>query len=536
MKNRILSFLIISFHFFFLNFIYSQDPGSLDLSFNGSGYNETDFGISSKIIGLGVQDDGKIIACGMSYSDVYNIALARYLPNGSLDLSFGSSGLGYLSHAFGASDETVTDMVLQGDGKILISGYTQALGSYLSNSFVARFNTDGTFDPSFSSDGIQIVDNSDFDQANSICLMDDGKILLYGTGNNDGGNSNLVVNRLHSNGQLDTGFGNSGMVNIDVSDNSYDYGEGIAVANGNIYIAGLSYADTDHIVVLCLHSTGQINSDFGEEGIVSFDMELYNVVLYNGTDLIITQDNKIAVSAFRNPGTAVDFVLIKVLMNGFPDEDFGIHGVVITDMIGDNKPFSILEQTNGDILLGGYHEDNVNGLDFTLARYLDNGDLDATFGNHYGVTWHNLSANVSNPKDVVYAMDMQEDGKIIAAGYAMGADYQNFTIARYYSGLEVGVHSQESTSEPSIYYNAQSSTINIKYNLHMAQEEIQVTVFDLSGRKMDVKKLHENSRGHYTLHLRNDVYLIPGVYLIRVQHGSQSFSKKLMVMSSHSAY
>jgi len=524
MKKQISTFLIILLYLCSSNLIYSQTPGSLDLSFNGKGYIETDFSITSRVYGIAVQSDGKIVACGSSYFNGYNIAMARYNSDGSPDTDFGQSGTGHFSHVFGASDEFVTDVVLQPDGKILISGYTNTSGSYLSNSFVARFNEDGSFDNTFSSDGIQIINVSDFDNANSIFLQEDGKILVYGTSNSGSGSNNLCVSRLLENGQIDLSFGSSGTTIIDVDDESHDYGEGIGVSNGNIYLAGLSYSDTDNIVVLKLDSSGHLDNSFGDNGVTSFEMDLYNIIMTNGTDLIITQDNKIAVSAFQCAGTDVDFVVVKVLMNGFPDEDFGIHGVVVTDMIGDNKPFSIIEQPNGDLLLGGYHKDIVNDKDFTIARYLDNGDLDATFGNHYGVTWNNLSSNISNPVDIIYSMAMQEDGKIVAAGYSMGPDHPNFTVARYYSGLEVGIESNKTSYEPHIYYDSQNSTINIKYNINNCQNKLQVIVYDQNGRKVGLNNVTDDTKGNYSLQFNNS----PGVYIVIINAGQKHYSKKLI--------
>src|SRR5207249_1639233 len=76
-----------------LSFAHSVDagPGDLDPSFGTGGRVLTDFGGGDGARALALQADGKIVAAGFTSSDFgtrRRFALARYNPDGSLDPSF----------------------------------------------------------------------------------------------------------------------------------------------------------------------------------------------------------------------------------------------------------------------------------------------------------------------------------------------------------------------------------------------------------------------------------------------------------------
>jgi uncharacterized delta-60 repeat protein len=90
--------------------------GSLDPTFGTGGLVTTDFGGIDRGFALVLQPDGKLVAAGFSGGD---FALARYLPDGSLDPMFGTGGL--VTTDFGGAAEAVA-LVLQPDGKLVAAG------------------------------------------------------------------------------------------------------------------------------------------------------------------------------------------------------------------------------------------------------------------------------------------------------------------------------------------------------------------------------------------------------------------------------
>ena len=73
---------------------------------------------------------------------------------GDLDISF--SGDGIVTTAIGASDNGANSVVLQSDGKIVVAGYSSNGANY--DFALARYNTNGSLDTSFDTDGIVTTD------------------------------------------------------------------------------------------------------------------------------------------------------------------------------------------------------------------------------------------------------------------------------------------------------------------------------------------------------------------------------------------
>lgn len=103
---------------------------------------------------------------------------------GDLDLTFGIGGkvVTDFSDSFDpVSDEVITDIAVQQDGKIVVVGYSY---NSKNNDFaLARYNSDGISDATFGSGGkvttcFFSTDNSDY--AYGVAIQPDGKIVAVG--------------------------------------------------------------------------------------------------------------------------------------------------------------------------------------------------------------------------------------------------------------------------------------------------------------------------------------------------------------------
>lgn len=144
--------------------------GILDNSFDGDGKVSLPFDGT----GIAIQPDGKIIVGGTQNSD---FALARYTPNGSLDSSFGGDGL--VISDFSAYDQC-NAIALQADGKIVVAGQT-GISSYVPLFTLARYNPDGSLDISFDGDGL--LTTSFLDEkgdAQALAIQPNGQIIAVG--------------------------------------------------------------------------------------------------------------------------------------------------------------------------------------------------------------------------------------------------------------------------------------------------------------------------------------------------------------------
>jgi uncharacterized delta-60 repeat protein len=113
--------------------------------------------------------------------------------------------------------------------------------------------------------------------------------------------------------------------------------------------------------------------------------------------------------------------------DGTLDPDFGNAGLVVTDFGGSyDRAVAVDIQADGKIVAAGI-TNTSGGYDFALARYNPDGTLDPTFGTAGLVT-----TDFGGTGDTAYAVAIQADGKIVAAGWAIGDEYHlDFALARY---------------------------------------------------------------------------------------------------------
>ncbi len=190
-------------------YVYRFNPdGSLDKGFgnNGEAYFRS---IAGKVSGFGakqiaIQEDGKIVGGGYSITRMAQqsfMAAARLTADGSIDSSFGQKGLQYV--LFGENNSQGNAVLLQGDGKIVITGYEYDYYSTYERLALARFNGDGTVDSSFGDNGGTITAVENFAVSEGAALQKDGKVVLGGStgpysllaryNNNDGTKQPLAI-------------------------------------------------------------------------------------------------------------------------------------------------------------------------------------------------------------------------------------------------------------------------------------------------------------------------------------------------------
>jgi len=231
---------------------YKTD-GSLDFSFDGDGKVVTDFGFTEDLgYAVTIQDDGKILVAGgvinFTNNNVEDFALVRYNVNGSLDTSF--SGDGKVTTDIGFQD-TGNSVTLQADGKILVAGSSDG------NFALARYNVNGSLDTSFSSDGKVTTDIGFQDTGNSVTLQADGKILVAGT-SNDG----FALARYNTSGSLDTSFSGDGKVTTDLGSGFVYARTAVVQVDGKILVAGNGG-------LVRYNADGSLDSSFSDDGIVT---------------------------------------------------------------------------------------------------------------------------------------------------------------------------------------------------------------------------------------------------------------------------
>ena len=166
--------------------------GDLDTTFSGDGKVTTAIGSGTDTAwSVVLQSDGKIVAAGYSYNGSNDdFAVVRYNTNGSLDTTFDTDGI--VTTAVGLGDDTAYSVVLQSDGKIVAAGSLDN-GNY--DFAVVRYNIDGSLDTTFDTDGkVTTAVGLGDDEAYSVVLQSDGKIVVAGDSYN-GTNYDFAVVR-----------------------------------------------------------------------------------------------------------------------------------------------------------------------------------------------------------------------------------------------------------------------------------------------------------------------------------------------------
>ena len=162
---------------------------------------------------LAIQNDGKIVAAGYaSITGTSNdFALARYNPTGSLDTTFDTDGK--VTTAFGQStNDRAFAIAIQGNGKIVVAGYNTNSLSGQRDFAVTRYNTNGSLDTTFNSNGIVSLSiASGMDECRSVMIQTDGKIVVAGF-SFDFTTRVFAAVRFNTDGSLDNSFDNDGIV------------------------------------------------------------------------------------------------------------------------------------------------------------------------------------------------------------------------------------------------------------------------------------------------------------------------------------
>jgi uncharacterized delta-60 repeat protein len=399
---------------------------------------------------LAIQADGKIVAAGQTATSVaadMNFALARYNTDGSLDS--GAAGDLTPGDSFGTGGKVITDFGLvdaardveiQADGKIIAVGGagTTPGGSFFA---LARYNTNGSPDNSFDTDGKVLTDFSGgrFSLgALGVTLQTDGRIVAVGDANITG-QRDFGVARYNTDGSLDSGaagdltpgdsFGTGGKVITDFLLNDDAVTALLLQSDGKIIAAGrnqlkirISQAQDPNFQLARYNANGTLDATFGAGGIVQTDFASNGDDFAN--DAALQTDGKIVVVGQTGahfsqiPSADTFFGIARYNTNGSLDTTFDTDGKVTTDFgTTHDAAFAVAIQTDGKIVVAG-----TNGSDFILARYNTNGSLDTTFDTDGKVT-----TDFNATFDSARALVIQANGKIVAAG-SSGSD---FALARY---------------------------------------------------------------------------------------------------------
>jgi uncharacterized delta-60 repeat protein len=406
-------------------------PGDLDRTFGGDGKVGTDFTPHDDFAaGIAVQSDGRIVVAGTARASTERprFALARYKSDGTLDSTFG--GDGKVGTRIGESSGSFA-VALQADGKIVAAGGAVDAGHGLFA--LARYNADGTLDPTFGVGGTVTTAFPGFVYgfvfAFAVAVQADGKIVaggeVYPTETLSTGAFALA--RYNADGTLDSTFDGDGRVVTDMSSGA-DHIAALAIqADGKIVAAGsvnaLVAGDTEFGLAR-YETDGTLDSSFDGDGRVTTD---FTTEYASANDMVIQSDGKI-VAVGSAAGKGSRFALARYNTDGTLDSTFSGDGKATTNFTPRSDGASgVAIQATGKIVAAGWA--SVNRGDFALARYKPDGTLDTSFGGD-GRVMTRFSRQADGAQDVA----IQLNGRIVAAGRAGGEFRGRFGLDGYRGG------------------------------------------------------------------------------------------------------
>jgi uncharacterized delta-60 repeat protein len=397
-------------------------PGALGQSAGSSGEVTTNFAPKSDdgVSGLALQPDGKIVAAGTSEPpDGYpeRFALARYSAKGALDQSFGDGGR--VTTKFDGNDVSVADVALQQDGKVVVAGGIY-LGSTCTSFALARYNPDGSLDHSFGSHGTVTTHFGANDWtacAFAVAIQPDGKIVAAGSAGAPAappGSGPVDFALARYNANGTPDPGFGSDGRVMTDFGGDDRAAAIALQPDGKLVVA------GRSVVARYNADGSLDRSFGSDGNVAlgFDAQAVN----------LQPDGKIVAAGFF-PGYGYEpWVLARYKSDGSPDSSFGSGGEVATAFSDHNYLEAIQLQPDGKIVAVGTTLQDPNSwkTDFALARYNPDGSLDASFGGGGKVT-----TAISPRASGAAAVALQPNGRMVAAGASFTCTYFDFALVRY---------------------------------------------------------------------------------------------------------
>jgi uncharacterized delta-60 repeat protein len=341
--------------------------GDLDPTFSSDGVATADHGGTEYPRDVVIQTDGKILVEFGSF----DVGVMRFLTDGSLDAAFGSNGsvyhhLGELAYGY--------DLALQSDGKIVVVGSWDSSGAGGTDFLIVRLASDGTLDSSFGGDGVVTTDFGDvfsYDIAKAVAVQPDGKIVAVGETED-----NFGIARYNTDGSLDSSFSGDGLRSIDI-DKKQDFSEAVALqADGKIVVGGSAFTaatGSRDFAVARVNPDGSLDKSFSGDG--------KTTTKFAGDDrlqgIAIASNSRIVAVGATWDGHQGDFAVARYRKDGQLDKDFSGDGKRKVNIATYDYAYDAAVQADRTIVVAG-RTDQVE-LDFATIRITPSGPLDSSF-------------------------------------------------------------------------------------------------------------------------------------------------------------
>ncbi len=367
-----------------LEFRIALSAGDFDNTFSSDGRAQITFpGLDFSVVDTAIAPSGRIIVAGTRGD---NVAVARLLSDGSLDVTFGNGGLFETPGGYAVRG---VDVELNADERVIVGLSTDVTGN--DGVLVARLAVDGQgLDPTFGTNGITNVSILHYHSTRDVIATRDGKILVAG----NAADGDILVVRYTSNGSLDaivngsppdTAFSGDGQVRIgwggdkdSVQSINIDH-TGTPASNpyyGYISVVGGKYAlstSNDRFVVMRLTPNGGMDTAFDGDGVLT-SPNLSTSPIEFATSVTHMPGGKTVVAGYAGNAdpNARNFLVARYNPNGTPDATFGAGGIFEYGFAPSKAiAYSITTGFRGGLLVAGEKAGTLAMIALTKAGQLD---------------------------------------------------------------------------------------------------------------------------------------------------------------------
>uniref|UniRef100_UPI000466F5F7 cadherin domain-containing protein n=1 Tax=Pseudoalteromonas sp. TB64 TaxID=1938600 RepID=UPI000466F5F7 len=349
-----------------------------------------------------------ILASTAKSNSIIKLILTRFTSAGTIDTTFSNTG-----HKEIAVDLSTPNIALAelNNGNLVIAGSKSKTGG--EEGFVAKVDQNGDLDTSFATDGIYSTSVNSAEQLNLTGLAhNDGDIVAIGSAVITGTPRSFIM-MLEEDGELEDDFGDDGII----LGTPFEYYESIHINDDGIFVAGKSVSGaTSESIVLKLDSDGDQIFKYTSETTTDTENKIISLLEGSSNKLYLITN------FVDSPNKAS---VIRLLPSGLIDNSFAVNGIgqYVLASTGDTEIKSATLDSNNNIVLTGMG--NNKGM---LARILDNGTVDTTFGqNNSGFYEASQCANTQEFTSII----LQSDTQVVVSSTCNNGVSNNVSISKF---------------------------------------------------------------------------------------------------------
>ncbi len=415
-----------------------MSAGSLDTTFNspnGVIFKQYTSGKTTQGLSVAIDSNGRLVVTGdtVDTTNTKSMFITRYLANGTVDTSFANGGV-VIKQFNAGQDNIVWSLAIDSKGRIVVTGITVD-NTDTPSMFITRYLSNGSLDTSFANGGV-IIKTYTLGKVTigySVTTDSIDRIVVTGyTFGTTGGS--MFITRYLSNGTLDTGFADGGVVFEQYTPLYETVGASVAIdSKGRVVVTGGTLDETYIQSMFITRYLDDGTLDTGFAGGVVF--KRYTTGNNNfGISIAIDISDRIVVTGatgyfVENEIQNFSMFITRYLANGILDTGFANGGVIIKNYESDTtNARSVAIDSNDRIVVTG----NTRSFGMFITRYLDNGGLDTSFAG--GVVFKQYATGEGSDTQA-WSSAIDSSDRVVVTGITIdNTDTVSMFITRYLGG------------------------------------------------------------------------------------------------------